>query len=239
MSSRDRVTARTLGRGSISRYVTNASDGLVSIVEKEGKIFGILTPAITSELSSAPDIRSIGEKAEKMREFQLDNPNASIEEIVEYSASLDSPPVAAAGSGVERLPLEVWLESLDHDLAINELKRWSDDKSQVEGIVEKLFGDFLRDHQVSVDAWGADELKTLGIDNEDLADLLRGRPRASWVRVAAGEREFVAGNLVEARKLYVAALPAAPVAATVALASLALKKKNRHEAALWYAIALG
>jgi hypothetical protein len=239
------VTARLLGHGSVSRAVTDASDGLVSIVEKDGRIYGILTPATTPEPSQTPDIDAIGEKAEKMRQFREENPNATLDEVMEHSRSLEVP---AAAENEQRLdwPLTgaVSIRKLDDAAAIGELQLWKDNGSRVEGIVKKLFVEFIKPRRPTGPIRGGrvasgSSSRASGKGIVAVASGVRVRPGRATI--LGGEMDEAAGHVVQARRKYVEALTSdqdAEVGAAFALANLARAKGNRNEAAVWYTMSL-
>jgi hypothetical protein len=235
------VTARILGHGSVSRAVADASQGLVSIVEKDRRIYGILTPATTPEPSQTPDIDAIGEKAEKMRQFREEYPHATIDEVMEHSRSLDL--FAAAGSDHGHdwpLTGAAAITQLDDAAAISELKLWKDNGSPIEDIVKRLFVEFtkrpgggmIRGDQSPVSGLSAH------VGAKKIAVITpRFRMRAGRATIVGGEIEEAAGRVVPARRKYVEALTSdqdAEVGAAFALANLARAEGNLNEAAVWY-----
>lgn len=135
------VTARDLGRGiRLSKVVTEAAEGLPSIVEKDRRIYGILTPATAPEPSEIPDPESVGAKAEAVRKYREANPDATIDQIMDYSNSLDESHEDVGAWREWPLSDQVAVTRLEDDATINdELELWRDQGSDVEDVVHKVF----------------------------------------------------------------------------------------------------
>jgi hypothetical protein len=239
------VNARVLGHGSVSQAIADASVGLVSIVEKDSLIYGILTPATTPEPAQTPDMDALGEKAEIMRQWREDHPNATIDEVMEHSRSLDE--VAMA----EKEPEREWplieaaaFTKLDDAAAIDELQHWKDNGSHLEDTVKKIITAFTRRPRGGAirsgvrvpTGWPSARIGAKEISVATPRFRLRARET-----ILSGEMDQAAGRIVGARTKYLDVLTSddqqAEVGAAFALGNLARAAGNRNEAAVWYSMA--
>jgi hypothetical protein len=237
------VNARVLGHGSVSQAIADASVGLVSIVEKDSRIYGILTPATTPEPPQTPDMDALGEKAEIMRQWREDHPNATIDEVMEHSRSLDEAAVAENEPGREwPLTGAAAFTQLDDAAAIDELQHWKDNGSHIEDTVKKIIVEFttrprggaIRGVRVSTSRSSA------RVGAKKIAAATPRFRLRSREAILSGEMDQAAGRVVRARKKYLEALTSdqqAEVGAAFALANLARAAGNRNEAAVWYTMA--
>lgn len=237
------VTARHLERApGASRVVTEAAKGLPSIVENDRRIYGILTSATTPEPSQIPDPDAVGARAEAVRKYREDNPDATIDQIMEYSNSLEDSP-QDVGSWTEwPLSDQLVLAPLEDDAAIHgDLELWRDQGSSVEDVVQEVF--------TSLDAAIPAAAKGNGIARHvpTLPELVVGSLRANAamagrrIIVLSGERLEADGETVQARTRYVTALTAGQhpnVGAMWRLGNLARSSEHYAEAARWFRLSL-
>lgn len=235
-----KVNARVLGRGSVSQAIADASIGLVSIVEKDGRVYGILTPATTPEPTQTPDMDAIGEKAELMRRWREDNPEATIDEVMAHSQSLNAASVTEDEQQSEwkatAAAASTWL---DNDAAIKELQHWIDDGSRIEDAVKQIMVDFAK-HQAGTSIRTVVAKSLLRSAIKETAATSSRCVLRSREAIVSGERDQADGHVVGARKKYFEALTGdqqAEVGALFALANLARKEGNHNEAAVWYTMA--
>lgn len=183
-------TARDLGRGiRLSKVITEAAGGLPSIVEKDRRIYGILTPATTPEPSEIPDPESVGAKAEAVRKYREANPDATIDQIMEYSDGLDESNEGGGVWGEWPLSDQVAGTRLEDDAAINdELRLWRDQGSDVEDVVHEVFASLDEAIPAASDRGGI----VLRAPTE--RDLIDGSHRISALRDSEVVRDLVVGS---------------------------------------------
>jgi antitoxin (DNA-binding transcriptional repressor) of toxin-antitoxin stability system len=231
------LTARQLGREVPSTEVSEAANGLASLVTKNGRIYGVLTSATTPPPVTVPDPEAAGALAEAVRSFQEEHPDASLDEVVEMMANwspssaatvTDSPYAEDADARVGTSP------NLGMDLA-----RWRDRGSRVEDLVHAFFS---RVAAVVQPGFGALAPGAAAVVAPAMFKVLYntayGNPMAI---VREGERSETSGDVVGARTSYVAAVYGPPnpsVGAMWRLADLARREGNADEASTWYGIAL-
>lgn len=237
-----KVTARGIGRGVPSQAVKDAADGLPWIVEKDGHIYGMLTPATAPRPSIIPDPAVVGYKAEAILDYQRRNPTASIDDLMAFEDKLNVPigkdaihqswPMGKPTSSTA--PLE------RSDAVSHELSDWRQSGSGVEDIVERLFS-FL-DQKITAFAAGT-PMQRHNAASARLSVFDSERPEAASARLSVfyGERSEAAGRQVEARELYVSALIAdvhPHVGVMWRLGNLARSVGRRAEAARWFRLSL-
>ncbi len=234
------ITARQIGRDSLSEVITEAESGLPTVVENKGRIYGILTAAAAPAPETIPDPDIVGAKAEALLEFQRSNPGASIDEIMAFSDSLDQ--------GTEEVapPHEVWPPAPVEDSAAvaADIDRWRARDSLVEDIVAEVFTLFdtalpLIDDDAQPFGRSAlwDDLMA------EMYDLTGTDGPGTRSGVLRGEKLEAAGELVDARTVYVHSLirPVTGLPDTGVmwrLGNLNRRAGHRAEAARWFRLAL-
>ena len=73
---------------------------------KNGRIYGVLTPATAPRPVTIPDRDRAGANAEAVRRFHEQNPDASLDELVVYTASLGDEADSAVEWNPEAIPFE-------------------------------------------------------------------------------------------------------------------------------------
>jgi len=235
------VNARVLHRGNVSQAIADASVGLVSIVEKDRSVYGILTPATTPEPTQIPDMATIGKKAEIMRKWREDNPKATIEEVMAHSQSLDAASVAEDELQSEwKTTAAAAITKLDNEAAIKELQHWKDSGSRVEDAVTRVIVEFAKGKKATPIRIVAGRSRARGA-----AEKVASTPSPYRVRsreaILHGEKDQAAGYVLRAREKFFDVLignEQAKVGAAFALGNLARIAGNRNEAAVWYTMAL-
>lgn len=122
-----RITATDLQKSVPSTEITLAAGGLPSLVEKNGRILGILTSATAPSPTSPPDIHAVGAKSERVRAYQTEHPDASIDEVMDFYRELEP----------EDDPADVFdwrLQDVlvDDETVADDLEGWREDGSQIE-----------------------------------------------------------------------------------------------------------
>lgn len=90
------LTARDMGRSVPSEAVTDAANGLPSLVTKDHEVYGVLTEATAPTLATLPDLDLAAERFRTVGEFLQAKPEASLNEIVAFRTSLDQAPARIA-----------------------------------------------------------------------------------------------------------------------------------------------
>lgn len=236
------ITARQIGRDSLSEVITEAESGLPTVVESKGRIYGILTAAAAPAPGAIPDPDIVGAKAEALLEFQRSNPGASIDEIMAVSNSLDQGTEVAP-------PHEVWPpapveDSEDSAAVAADIVRWLARDSLVEDIVAEVFT--LLDTALPLIDDDAQPFGRSELWDDLMAEMygLTGTyGPATRSGVLRGEKLEAAGQLVDARTVYVHSLisPVTGLPDTGVmwrLGNLNRRAGHRAEAARWFRLAL-
>jgi hypothetical protein len=228
-----RVTARDMLRSVPSAAITDAAHGLPSIVEKNGRVYGILTRATVPSPPSTPDAQTIGEKAELMRQYQTKNPHAPLDAVMNYYGELDG---AHAESATERdWPLVDLPAHGDADAVSDELDRWRDEGSQIEDAVQFVMTRL--DEAIPAVVDGADIHVRLSAVPDAIAATLDFGSQPERAAVIGGEQFEATGEAIHARANYLSALIAGDhpnVGVMYRLGNLARLAGNMNEAAHWF-----
>ncbi len=234
------LTARQLGREVPSAEVTEAAEGLPSLVTKNGRIYGVLTPAIAPRPATVPDRDVAGARAEAVRGFQEEHPDASLDDVVEFITNWRAEPGVEADTATKTPRTAPTLPLVQSDRAVSEeLDSWRKRGSPVEGLVEALLNSVTALLQPGSDRLVAAAAVVAPAVFNVVYIATRGNPTAMLRR---GERSETTGDIVEARTSYVAAVfvPESPsVGAMWRLGDLARRQGNPAEASAWYHLALG
>jgi hypothetical protein len=238
------ITARDIGRNSLSEAVSEAEMGLPRMVERQGHIYGMLTAAHAPAPETIPDPDTVGAKAEAILGFQKKNPEASIDDVMAFSDSLDEPRDDAA----TQRPWPLAAESESNDAVEAELAKWRARDSQVEYIVETVFTIFDKAlPYVAVDALphlAPPVLQNFVDQAHDLSEIVRHTSNpATRSSITHGERLEAAGEWVDARATYVRTLMTTTTTLPNTgvmwrLGNLARRVGYRAEAARWFRLAL-
>jgi antitoxin (DNA-binding transcriptional repressor) of toxin-antitoxin stability system len=234
------LTARQLGREVPSAEITEAAEGLPSLVTKNGRIYVVLTPAVAPRPVTVPDRDVAGARAEAVRGFQEEHPNASLDDVVEFTTNWRAQLGVGAPLWAEtpRTAPDLALVHSDRDVS-KELDSWRKRGSPVEGLVEALLNRVAALLQPGPDRLVAATAVVAPAVFNLLYSATRGNPTAM---VRRGERSETTGDIVEARTNYVAAVfaPESPsVGAMWRLGDLARRQGNPAEAFAWYRLAFG
>jgi hypothetical protein len=236
------LTARDMGRGVPSMAVTEAAQGLPSIVEKESRIYGLLTPAGAPKPRTIPDHEVIGAKAEAVNNYQNEHPEATIGQIMAFSNSLDAPYEDVASQRDWPLRGQVAAVQLDSDdtAVHHDIQQWRDEGSEIEDVVEKVFASL--DEAIPAVAAG----RGISVQFPTVPDLvidalnISASP-ATRETVLGGEQFEAAGHTVLARTSYLVALTAdehPSVGVMWRLGNLARSAGHPAEAARWFRLSL-
>jgi hypothetical protein len=244
------ITARDIQRTSLSKPIAAAAAWLPAVVEKDSRIYGMLTPATAPRPDTAPDPDTVGAKAEAILDYQQRNPTASIDEIMAFADSLD--PVQEEQTPPRMWPLAAEFENADAVYA--DIKGWREQGSDIEDVVEGLF-DVLGK---GIEAAGEDDEISVQIVPDlahltpshvagtyivcDLADYDGGfMPPSIRAFVLQTEQLEAAGERLDARARYVCALTneSLPnVGVMWRLGNLARHAGHPAEAARWFRFSL-
>lgn len=230
-----RVTATHLQKTAPSEEISRAVNGIPSLVEKKGRVFGILTAATAPQPTSPPDLEAISAKSERVRQFQIEHPDASIDEVMAFYDELDD------ADNDSPTPQDWRLSTVgDVDDLRGDMKRWRDKGS--------TFEDFTRTVLVILGAAVPAPRAVTVIP--PLAEQLRGVISAFVAGGPIGRAAVVEGEQLEARKdkvgaraQYLRALGATmltdspDVGAMARLGNLAFGVGNTCESAYWYKLA--
>gem|GEM_PF-6523057 len=230
------LSARDMQRGVPSSAVAEAAEGLPSIVEKSGRVFGILTPA-TAPSSSVPDIAAIGAKSEAVRAFQAEHPDATIDTVMDFYRQFDGHDEYAPPAHDWSLSGLFATTTADDggDAITDDLERWRHQGSEVEGVVESIFASLDRAIPAIVDGSGVSV--QLPAVPDAVAAVLRVASQPGRDTVVGGEQLEANGETVQARAHYVTALTATvlpDVGVMYRLGNLARSTGHAAEAARWF-----
>jgi hypothetical protein len=210
-------------------------------VTKNGRIYGVLTPATAPRPVAVPDPDAAGARAEAVRTFQEEHPTASLDDIVKFTTNWTGRPGVATSTGIETLQAGPDLAFVRSKLDVTEsLARWRKQGSLVEGLVEALLNRIaalIQPGTTRLRAARGPAAVAPAVFGA-LYDTTGGNATAI---VRRGERFEKTGDVVEARTTYVAALfaPSSPsLGAMWRLGDLARRAGNTAEASAWYSLAL-
>jgi hypothetical protein len=235
------VTARQLGRAVPSAAIADAVGGLPSLVTKAGNVFGVLTAATNPAPAVVPDVERAGARAEAVREYLEDHPDAPLDTIMAITEEWEP-----NGQPADRRPAVVSaadeiaarVESPDVSGAVEEdLRHWRERGSQVEALVETILRSVGR---------VASTLAPLSVPAVDalpdvLISILDAAGRDEVTALRWGERREADNDVIDARAGYVAALIVGATPSRGAmwrLGELARREGYRVEASTWYRFAL-
>lgn len=232
------VTSRDLRRGVKSSVVAEAAAGLPSLLFKDGRIHGVLTAASTPEPTEIPNPDAVGAKAEVMRQYREEHPDATIDEVLAYSDSLDTE-IADAVVPDWEFESDTLLERLLGDTAAvrDDLEAWRDQGSDVEDVAEWLLLDAAKAIPSYTDP--AKLLDAVRVPPAVLASYGTALEPQGRVGLIGGEQFEAAGDVVLARRRYVAELTDGTVpnvGAMWLLGSLARHQGRPAEARHWYVL---
>lgn len=214
------LTARDMQRGVPTVAVNDAAAGLLSLLTRDHKVYGMLVPAAAPVAPAAEDIDLAAAEAtsEAMNTYLRANPDASIDEITSYRDELDAraggPGLTAAAAADSAFP------RLRGDEIGKTRDLWRQRGSKVEGTVMKL----LERHGPVSAAGMTKQLQAW-------RNLL-GNP----TRVFKEGAKLALTDPVAEREMYVALLVVDPDqrAARWKLGDVARREGYRWEAAQWY-----
>jgi hypothetical protein len=232
------ITARDIQRTSLSKPIAAAAAGLPAVVEKDSRIYGMLTPATTPAPETVPDPDTVGAKAQAMMDFQERNPRASIAEVMAFADSLDSAPAQPA-------PAAAWPLAADFATADGvslDIKGWREQGSDVEDVVEELLDALERGIKAAGRTNGSSVRKPPKLRTLTPPPVTGGAvPASSRSFVRNAEQLEAAGEAVDARAGYVRALTTEPlpnVGVMWRLGNLARRTGHLSEAARWFRFSL-
>lgn len=250
------ITAREIGRQSLSQVIAEAADGFPAVAMKDSRIYGMLTPATAPQPDTVPDPATVGAKAEALRLYQENNPDAPIDDIMAFSKSLD--PVQQ-----EQLPLPTWPLGAEFDDPIavyDDIKAWRKQGSAIEDVVEDLIEVLGQGITAAGEKYPTAATPMLpGLAHvarvivirpgvlEELSSLQGGflPSSSSRVFITHAEQLEAAGDPVDARTGYVHALatelannPIPNVGVMWRLGNLARHTDRPAEAKLWFRLSL-
>lgn len=235
------LTAREMGQSVPSAAVTAAAQGLPSLVEKESHIYGILTPAGVPVPAAVPDAAAVGAMAEAVNNYQNENPDATLEQIVSYSNSLDVEDAAAERDWFLGERGAVAQLDSDDSAVYEDIQHWRDDGSEIEDVVQQVL-DILTEAIPAAASAGSGVSVQFPDVPEAVVDALHiGDVQATRETLLGGEKFEAAGETLLARASYLTALTAdehPSVGVMWRLGSLALAAGRQAEAARWFRISL-
>ncbi len=230
------VTARDIQRTSLSQPVAAAAAGLPAVVEKDSRIYGLLTPAHAPRPASIPDPDVVDARAGAMLDYQKRHPDASIDDIMAFADQFDA-------DHSDQAPAQSWPlapEFEDDDAVDADIEKWRKSGSDIEDLVEEIFSTLA--HGIAA---GADDVEVAvpaltrtrvaeAPDRLDVALSFR-------VFVADAEKLEAADETLSARAGYVRALTTAPgpnSGVMWRLGNLARRTDHCAEAARWFRLSL-
>lgn len=249
------ITAREIGRQSLSQVIAEAAAGFPAVAMKDSRIYGMLTPATAPQPDTVPDPAAVGAKAEALRVYQENNPEAPIADIMAFSRSLDP-------GQQEQLPLRTWplAAEFDDPVAVHDdIKAWRKQGSAIEDIVEDLIEALGQGITAVGEKCPTAAAPTVpGLAHlarayvtrtgilEELASSLGGfLPSSTRIFITHAEQLEAAGDPVDARTGYVHALaaelaiePIPNVGVMWRLGNLARHTQHPAEAKLWFRLSL-
>ena len=233
------ITARDIQRTSLSKPVAEAEAGLPAVIEKDSRIYGMLTPAGTPPPAAVPDRDTVGAKASAMQDFQQHNPDASIEEVMAFADSIDADPA-------EQTAATTWPITADFvtsDGVAYDIKGWRDKGSDVEDEVEGILAALEQGIKTAARRTNGVSLPSVPKLRKPKARSVTGNAAAASSRsvVRTAEQLEAAGEPVDARARYVEALTADPlpnVGVMWRLGNLARSTGHFSEAARWFQYSL-
>lgn len=249
------ITAREIGRESLSQVIAEAAAGFPAVAMKENRIYGMLTPATAPQPDTVPDPAEVGAKAEALRVYQENNPDAPVDDIMAFSKSLDR-------GQQDQLPPRTWplAAEFDDPVAVHDdIKAWRKQGSAIEDVVEELIEVLGQ----GIAAVGEKDRLAATSGPADLAHVARSRvartgildelasslggfmPSSTRLFITHAEQLEAAGDPVDARTGYVHALAAELAVAPIPdvgvmwrLGNLARHTDRPAEAKLWFRLSL-
>jgi len=249
------ITARDIGRQSLSQVLAEAAIGLPAAAIKEGRLYGMLTPATAPHPDTIPDQAAVGAKANALLDYQERNPDASIDDIMAFSNSLDA-------TLEEQRPPLTWplAAEFDNPAAVHDdIQAWREQGSDVEDVVQALFEALNKGIATADEHHRRPNTQTLSGLAEHIRPHLatsaiieqlaehHGGLNAPLIRtfVAHAEQLEAAGDPVDARTGYVRALTTELATDTLPnvgvmwrLGNLARHAHRPAEAAVWFRLSL-
>lgn len=248
------ITAREIGRQSLSQVIAEAAAGLPAVAIKDSRIYGMLTPATAPHPDTVPNPTAVGAKADALLDYQENNPDASIDDIMAFSNSLD--PVQEEQVTPRTWPLAA---EFDDPAAVHDdIEGWRKQGSDIEDVVEELIEALgqgiaaARENYIpatSIVPGRVDLARTHYTTTAVLDELASYRggytPSSIRIFIQHAEQLEAAGDPVDARTGYVRALatelaiePLPNVGVMWRLGNLARHAHRPAEAALWFRFSL-
>ncbi|GAB88158.1 hypothetical protein [Gordonia rhizosphera] len=109
------LSASNFSREGLSRQIAAAEAGLPCIVEKDGHVYGMLTPARAPRPEVVPTPVAVSAVAEAILEYHQRNPQASIDDAMKFADSLGAGD--EDGNGASQPATQAIAES-DHDSSV-------------------------------------------------------------------------------------------------------------------------
>jgi len=236
------VTARDLGQSVPSKAVSDAAEGLPSLITKDRRLYGMLTAASAPRIDTAPDREQAAARAEAVRVYLEQNPDATTDDVMEFTASQwpDS------GQGPDAHPLREAMPEWDTPSGTDDddidLDPWRALQSPVEDAIERILLNVRGGHMHGTPLMKAiaDQVRAVGLP-EEVKTVLERTHASEVATLREGERSEAADEVVQARTSYFAALCAdeRPSAAAMwRLADLSRNHGHPHEASAWYQLAM-
>ncbi|WP_396908173.1 hypothetical protein [Mycolicibacterium sp.] len=253
------LTATEIGRNGPSDAISKAERGLPTVVGRDGRIYGILTRATAPQPATVPDPAIVGAKSDALLDFQRNNPDATIEDIMAFSDDLDADQQHAG-----RFELDLVPANIVSDAAVAaDIGKWISGGSEVEDVVQMAFRllkvtitmatthDGVKETTMDLTTLKRAELEpgpTLIVKGDyyitPRARVLSGEKLVAEAKKAAarGQEREAARNLTAARAVFIDALTDRPLpdpGVMWHLGSLALEVGHTAEAAQWFNYSLG
>lgn len=233
------LSARDIQRTSLSKPVAEAEAGLPAVVEKDSRIYGMLTPASAPPPEAVPDRDVVAAKAAAMLDFQQRNPNASIEDVMAFAGSLDAAP--AEQSAATTWPIAT--DFVAADGVAYDIEGWREKGSDVEDEVEGILAALEQGVRAAARRKNGASLPSVPKLRKPKARKVNGNAVTASSRavVRTAEQLEAAGEPVDARARYVEALTADPlpnVGVMWRLGNLARSTGHLSEAARWFQYSL-
>jgi len=236
------VTARDFGRSVPSKAVSDAAAGLPSLITKDRRLYGMLTAASTPRVDQAPDREQAAARAEAVRAYLDQHPEATTEDVVDFTSAQwpDRDQDAKALLLHEAMPQwDTQNEAGGPELGLDS---WRALESPVEDAIEQILLNVRRSEVLGgklMDAISS-QVRTVGLPSE-VTSVLERTHASEVATLREGERFEAADDVVQARTSYFAALCADERPSTAAMWRLADLSRNHghaHEASAWYQLAL-
>lgn len=227
-----RITATDLQKSVPSTEITLAAGGLPSLVEKNGRVLGILTSATAPRPTSPPDIHAVGAKSERVRAYQIEHSDASIDEVMDFYRELE-PEDDPEDVFDWRLQDVLVDDEIDSDAVADDLEGWREDGSQIEDDVLTVLNK-LEAAIVARRGRGVEVPMPLAVTNFPQVHRLGGRLNRT---VKDGEQLEANGETVLARAHYFGALVATSIpniGVMYRMGNIARLTGRNREAAHWF-----